>query len=486
MQRGKVSFGGRWPAAAVAAVAASLVLFPVPAAAEDDDPEPGEHLCDPGPEGLADLSGLVVDDDGGYFAIHDSTQFMVTEISVYPLNENCEDGAPIVGQVDPADPQDLAFTSEGDFWVADIGDVSAARETVAFHHVPAEGGATERYRMTYPDGAKHAEALLLQPDGTPVIATKEAGGATLYAPADELQPGVEEGQALEEVGSVDLEESSTPGGPSDEDPNQVTGAAVSADGDRAVLRTYTDAYEWEVSDGDVVAALTSDTEPTVTPLPDEPEGTAIAYTADGEFVTGSKGEADDAGVPAASSLRAYEPVVPDSSDDEAGDDEAADDEAGPQQSLTDRILDTLGAQGILRSIGAVALLGLLMVVLGVTVIVRARRRAAAQTDEDEEAQRLDYDEYDDDVDEADFRPRGDRRHDDDYEPRRDERAGAVYGGRNDREEAGSGSVYGGRDDREEAGTGSVYGGRGSGRAGSAYGGDEDDTGTVYGGRNRFR
>ncbi len=58
----------------------------------------------------------------------------------------------------------------------------------------------------------------------------------------------------------------------------ITGAAVSPDRSRVVLRTYAEAYEWDVTDGDVVKAITSGV-PRVTPLPDEPQGEAIAYTA---------------------------------------------------------------------------------------------------------------------------------------------------------------------------------------------------------------
>ena len=52
--------------------------------------------------------------------------------------------------------------------------------------------------------------------------------------------------------------------------------------DRVALRTYTAAYEWDVPDGDVVKAITTAT-PRITPLPDEPQGESIAYTADGRL-----------------------------------------------------------------------------------------------------------------------------------------------------------------------------------------------------------
>jgi hypothetical protein len=60
----------------------------------------------------------------------------------------------------------------------------------------------------------------------------------------------------------------------------VTGGAVSPDGRFAVLRTYADAFEFDVSGGDVVAAVTGGKARAVA-MPDEPQGESVAYTADG-------------------------------------------------------------------------------------------------------------------------------------------------------------------------------------------------------------
>jgi hypothetical protein len=80
----------------------------------------------------------------------------------------------------------------------------------------------------------------------------------------------------------------------------VTGAATSPDRRRVALRTYAAAYEWDVPDGDVVKAITTGT-PRATPLPDEPQGEAIAYTVDGQgFLTLSD-------VSGPTELRRYEP-----------------------------------------------------------------------------------------------------------------------------------------------------------------------------------
>src|SRR5262249_20313262 len=63
----------------------------------------------------------------------------------------------------------------------------------------------------------------------------------------------------------------------------VTGGANSPDRKKVALRTYSDAYEWDVPDSDVVKAITNTTRPPrVTALPGEIGGEAIAYSLDGK------------------------------------------------------------------------------------------------------------------------------------------------------------------------------------------------------------
>ena len=61
--------------------------------------------------------------------------------------------------LDPYDPEDLGVSADGTIWVADTGDNRAERATVALHALRPDGGAS-LYRLTYPDGAHDAEALL--------------------------------------------------------------------------------------------------------------------------------------------------------------------------------------------------------------------------------------------------------------------------------------------------------------------------------------
>lgn len=191
--------------------------------------------------------------------------------------------------LDLRDVEDLAVAADGTVWLADTGDNRSRRDTVALVSVGEGGTASALYRLTYPDGPHDAEALLLQRDGRPVVVTKAISGtAGVYAPAvgvDELtEPGP---TSLTRVGQVRVASTDTPGGPLGSTGSLlVTGGAVSADGTVAALRTYTDAYLWSAPDGDVVAAMGED--PVRVPLADEPQGEAVAFTADGALLSGSE------------------------------------------------------------------------------------------------------------------------------------------------------------------------------------------------------
>jgi hypothetical protein len=111
----------------------------------------------------------------------------------------------------------------------------------------------------------------------------------------------------------------------------VTGAATSADGTVIALRTYTDAYLFPVPDGDVVKALSA--KPVRVPLPNEPQGEAIAFQPDGSLVSGSETGRDDAVqtmnvVTGAAALVAPEPAPPATTEPKAASDVSA---AAPQK-----------------------------------------------------------------------------------------------------------------------------------------------------------
>lgn len=229
---------------------------------------------------LAELSGLAADGDHWY-AVPDGGR----RLQVAVLRKDCSIQRMITAAVDPFDVEDLARGRDGRLWLADVGDNSRTRETIAVHVLTPQG-APELHRFTYPDGPHDAEALVLDGQDRPYVITKEVlGGAGVYRPAGPLTGA--EPAPLERVATVRVQPSGTQGGPTRTfGATLITGAATSADGRVLALRTYTDAYLYPVVDGDLVAAFAA--EPVVVPLPDEPQGEAVAFEPDGTLLSASE------------------------------------------------------------------------------------------------------------------------------------------------------------------------------------------------------
>ena len=258
---------------------------------------------------LAELSGLVVVGEQ-MLALADGGD----QVAVYGLDSSCSVTDVQTGPVDPYDPEDLGVGPDGTVWVADTGDNDRRRATVALH-VLRPDGTSALHRLAYPDGAHDAEALLMAPDGTPYLVTKEVlGSSGVYRPAGALVDGGT--VALERVGTVNVTLTGTPGGPVGRAGQlMITGGAVAADGSALALRTYTDAYVWPLQGSDVAGALTGD--PLRIPLPESPQGEAISFAADsGALVAASEGLPSEvtvvplreAAVPAATARAPGEPL----------------------------------------------------------------------------------------------------------------------------------------------------------------------------------
>lgn len=181
--------------------------------------------------------------------------------------------------VTAVDWEDMEAGPGGTLWLGDIGDNRSTRDHVSLYRVdgttlPAGGGpvASTRVDLRYDDGPHDAETLLVHPvDGRVWVVTKSLGGeAGVYA-AD-LGAGV-----LHRVASLDL------------DIGGATGGDIAPDGGKVVIRTYLAAYEWSVSGGDVVGALTSGRSAS-TALGAAEQGEGIAYVDDGRtLVTTAEG-----------------------------------------------------------------------------------------------------------------------------------------------------------------------------------------------------
>lgn len=170
-------------------------------------------------------------------------------------------------------------------YLADIGDNKTNRDEVQIYRVdepkvtPGEHQTSKPdvWRLRYPDGPHNAETLAVSPDGAIFIATKSRAGRTegFTVPSD---PDPNRVRTVRQIGSFHV----TPK-PSDSQIGQpwllVTGGAISRDDKLFVLRTYTTAYVWRLTNGDVAAALKTD--PVSLTLPIQPAGEGITFTADG-------------------------------------------------------------------------------------------------------------------------------------------------------------------------------------------------------------
>ncbi|SCG35601.1 hypothetical protein [Micromonospora inositola] len=360
-----------------ATVAPAGVALASPATAPVQAVAPGKKKCTVEDKRLRELSGLVATSTG-YVVINDGTD-IPSRKRVFYLDTKCEiSKEPVQYSGDgPLDTEDLALSPDRrTLWIADTGDNITSkqrRERVAVWTMPV-GGSKQPvlHRLAYPQKQPHdAEALLIGDDGKPLIITKELSGKSeLFRPAAALKTGDTEPVPMQKVGEVTLPKTTTDNKLGAPGRLLVTGAARSPDGTKVVLRTYADAFEYDVAGGDIVGALTT-VKPRVTPLTD-PFGEAISYTPDGKsFVTVSDG----------GQLAPDDPIdilsyVPSSKGAEAL--PAAGEVAKPAAKKS--WVEGLSLDEITYLIAAVGALGALLVGAGIFGILRSRRRPAPATD----------------------------------------------------------------------------------------------------------
>ncbi|MEU8050785.1 hypothetical protein [Micromonospora haikouensis] len=277
---GSIRHPRRWSAAAAtAATVVALALAPgVAAAGPVTAPAPpaGRPVCDIRDDRLTEISGLVATDDG-FVVVNDGAD-EESRRRIFFLDDRCRVVRTVRYPSRPRDTEDLAVGADGTIWVADTGDNDRARRTVALWRLSPGAARPVLHRLTYPDGAHDAEALLVDAAGRPVIVTKQGGSAGLYRPAAPLRAGGT--VPLARVGQVRLPSTTTGNPYSFLGRRVVTGGASAPDGRRVVLRTYADAFEFDVADGDLVGALTTG-RPRSIALPDEPQGESVSYSPDG-------------------------------------------------------------------------------------------------------------------------------------------------------------------------------------------------------------
>ncbi|MET8368664.1 hypothetical protein ABZU42_02915 [Micromonospora profundi] len=237
----------------------------------------GASVCQIRDDRLTEISGMVATDDG-YVVVNDGADNEARR-RIFFLDDRCAVQRTVSYPSRPRDTEDLAIGRDGTIWVADIGDNDRTRETIGLWRLAPGADQPVLYRMTYPDRPHDAEAMLLDGEGRPLIITKGGSGTVyLYAPTTALKPDGTTALAL--VGQVSLPSTTTSNPYSFVGRNVITGGASAPDGRRVALRSYADAFEYDVSNGDVVAALTGGT-PRIVALPDEPQGESITYSRDG-------------------------------------------------------------------------------------------------------------------------------------------------------------------------------------------------------------
>lgn len=278
-------------APAVASVPSSTsaaVPVPVPAAT------PGTTVCTIGANAAVGISGLVATAAG--YVVIDGVNDAWNLLRIVYLDKSCarSGSTQAYSGSGAINPQDLAIDSTGTLWVADTGDTDPAnptRELISLWKVPSRTGAMTHYKFKYPDTAHNTQALLFDGNGAPIFVTRNISGpASIYTFTGKLTASST--MALTKAGQFQPEQTGTANklGSSGQAQNSVTGGAGAPDGSRVALRTLSDAYEWSVTAGNVVGALTKGT-PSITPLPSEDQGYAIAYTTDGKsFLTVSSAD----------------------------------------------------------------------------------------------------------------------------------------------------------------------------------------------------
>ncbi len=218
----------------------------------------------------------------------------------------------ILEGIDWYDWEDLALGPDASgepfaaLYLGDIGDNFAVREYVQIHRIlepdlsmvaPGEpvvlSAAVETFRLTYEDGPRDAETLILDPrDGVVWVVEKAMTDRPALYRSD--LAGDPDRLVMDRVAEIAI--------PGIVGLTQLTtGGAISPGADRIVVRTYVAGWVWRVAPGQsVVDALSA--EPSRISLPVMRQGESVTFSADGEtlYVTSEGVPAPLGSVPAPS------------------------------------------------------------------------------------------------------------------------------------------------------------------------------------------
>ncbi|MFI6940532.1 hypothetical protein ACIBI4_14770 [Streptomyces sp. NPDC050418] len=260
-----------------AAVTAALVLGPASGAFADGEGNDGFTIEDPR---ITESSGLVASrkHPGVYWTHNDSDDgsylYAVDSKSGKTLARITMAG---VGQA--RDVEAISMGPDGDLYVGDIGDnLGGTWDHVWIYRLPEPAELRDQtvkatqYDVTYADGARDAEALMVHPKtGKVYIADKKDDGTGgLYEGPDELKPGA--GNVFKRISGIDL---------------WTTDGAFSPDGRTLVLRSYFGAQSYTWKDGKPDGGERVD-------VPIQRQGESVTYSPDGTtLMFGSEGQSSD-------------------------------------------------------------------------------------------------------------------------------------------------------------------------------------------------
>ncbi|HWM72926.1 MAG TPA: hypothetical protein VNQ53_04250 [Nocardioides sp.] len=225
---------------------------------------PGAEVCRFQDPQIVESSGLVAR-DGMFVTVNDSGDsgrvFVVDA-------RTCRTVGGTTWNEDVEDVEAVAPDEDG-VLVGDIGDNLAARDSVRLLRVPAGKGeqtvTPTTYEITYPGGARDAEALLVQPEtGQVLVASKGLMAGILYAAPERLSES--DPNRLRAVADV---------------PGLVTDGAFFPDGRHFVLRSYSRAVVYTYPGFESVGDVT---------LPEQEQGEGIAVDEEGRVYLSSEGQ----------------------------------------------------------------------------------------------------------------------------------------------------------------------------------------------------
>ncbi|MBO0932153.1 PE-PGRS family protein [Fibrella aquatilis] len=169
-------------------------------------------------------------------------------------------------------------------YIAEIGDNNAQYGQYAVYRLPEPKnmtdatGPVERIQYKYPDGARDAETLMLDPQTKDlyVVSKREAKVHLYRLPYPQSTTEVMTAEALGELPYT-----------------YVTGGGFSSDGSEILLRTYAGVYYWSRTKGQSVADAMQRTAARDLPYRIEPQGEAICFDRDnkGYFTLSEKASA---------------------------------------------------------------------------------------------------------------------------------------------------------------------------------------------------